>query len=130
MLHRVAEEVFLRPSTEQPRRVPHSRLAVSRADQARLVTGGGELANLSHPQASAAVADPRAPFGQVQRGRLAVGQRHGCGGEFALRPSRFWILVVGGAGDAVRLPHLPEELRAVAFAVEEDYEAVSIPIGS
>src|ERR1035441_9387024 len=44
---------------------------------------------------------------------LAVGQRRFDLGELGGRPVVLGILVVGDAGDAVGLPHLLEELRAV-----------------
>src|SRR5208337_3917256 len=46
------------------------------------------------------------------------------------RPAnRPWIPFVGDAGDAVGLPHLLEELRAVPFPVEQDHEACAIAVG-
>ncbi|MGA2703541.1 MAG: VOC family protein [Isosphaeraceae bacterium] len=53
--------------------------------------------------------------------------------EFAANPMGAYVdpdaMVVGDAGDAVGLPHLLEELRAVPFAVEQDHEACTIAVG-
>ena len=129
MFHHVAEEVFLGPSTEQPDRILQRRLAEDRADQADLVPTLGQLADLPHPEPALPVADPRPSLGQFQRHPLAVGQRRFDLRELGGRPIVLGILVVGDAGDAVGLPHLLEELRAVPFAVEHDDEACTIAVG-
>ncbi len=54
---------------------------------------------------------------------------HGPKDHPGVNTSEFGILVVRDAGDAVGLPHVLEELRAVPFAVEQDYKACAIAIG-
>ncbi len=59
VFHHVVEEVFLTPSTEQSNTIFHPRSTVSRADQARLMSGDRQLPNLSHPQPVFPITDPR-----------------------------------------------------------------------
>ena len=89
VLHHVAEEVFLGPSTEQPSRIPHPRLAEGRADQAHLVPTGGQLADLPHPEPvlRSPIHVPRsASFNAVVSplGSVSIS------GELGRRPSRPW----------------------------------------
>ncbi len=90
---------------------------------------GGQLADLPYPQSVLPVADPRASLGQFQPDRLAVRQRRFDLCELGDWPLTLGKLVVANAGDAVCLPHLLEEFRAVPFAVEEDHEACAIAVG-
>src|SRR5213594_1119626 len=75
VFHHVAEEIFLGPSAEEARRVLRAQLAVSRADQARLMPAGGQLAKLTDPQALLAAADPRTHLRQFYRHDLATRHR-------------------------------------------------------
>src|SRR5262249_15565078 len=128
VFHHVVEEVFLRPATEQSGRIYRCRIAEGRADEAYLVPAGSQLANLAHPEAALLVADPRPSLGQFQRNLLTSRQRRFVLLELGVRPIVLGIFVIGDASNAVRLPHLLEELRAVSFAVEQNHETSAIAI--
>src|SRR5262249_34355579 len=67
-------------------------------------------------------------LGQFQRNLLTSRQRRFVLLELGVRPIVLGIFVIGDASNAVRLPHLLEELRAVPFAVEENHETSAIAI--
>jgi hypothetical protein len=69
-LAHVSEEVFLRPSAEHGRRQNCPGPAIIRGKESRLVTTGGQLAELAHPQS---VAQPGFPLGELDGGALARG---------------------------------------------------------
>src|SRR4051812_19687648 len=88
----------------------------------------GQLADLPYPQPALAVSDPTPPLSKSQRDLLAARQRRFDVRELSGWPIVLGILVVGDAGNPVGLPHLPEELRAVPFAIEQDHEAGPITV--
>src|SRR5881409_41558 len=93
------------------------------------MTTGGQLTNLTNPQAIFAAADPGTHLRQLHRHDLAARHRDFRLAEPGFRPGRFGKFVVGDAGDPMLLPHLPEESRTVAFAIENDHEAAEIGVG-
>src|SRR5208283_776445 len=90
VFHHVVEEVFLTPSTEQTHTIFHPRSAVSRADQARLMPGDRQLANLSHPQPVFPITDPRPALRKEHRYSLTGGHR-----DFHFRKLVCWPLLGG-----------------------------------
>src|SRR5262249_59271725 len=88
----------------------------------------GEMAVQSHLELALLVSDTRSSLSQLKRNLLAARQRRLAFPELSGPPVVVGILMIGNAGDAVSLPHLLEESRAVPFPVKHDHKACTIAV--
>jgi len=128
VLHHVPKEVLLTPTAEHASRKQGRRPFIASTYEAGLVTGFGKLSHFPNTYGIFPRTNQTFLFSKAHGHDFTAWHSHFMLTKTIIRPIFFWMLMVGHAGNAMILPHLTEEGRAVSFPVENHNKAAKMRI--